>query len=156
MKKYLLMIAVALMTAITFTACSSDDDDNAEGLAKTTWNCQYQDEIDGTINITVSFKDNSNGILVAAGQFEVAEGVSVPGKMYAQFTYSFANGKGHTVTKAMVMETPVGVVPMEVDEESNLDFSYDGKTLVVGYDEMPVPLKKVGYQDIKFPAIAQK
>ena len=55
--KYFMMAAVALMTAMSFTACSNDDDDNSSNYQK------YQEEVTSMVN---SQKRNDKVILVVA------------------------------------------------------------------------------------------
>ena len=57
--KYLMMAAVALMTAMSFTACSDDDDDNSSNYEK------YQQEVNSTVN--KQKKSNKAILLVAFG-----------------------------------------------------------------------------------------
>ena len=55
--KYFMMAAVALMTAMSFTACSNDDDDNSSNYQK------YQQEVTNMVN---SQKKNDKVILIVA------------------------------------------------------------------------------------------
>ncbi len=55
--KYLMMAAVALMTAMSFTACSDDDNDNSSNYQK------YQQEVTNMVN---KQKKNDKVILLVA------------------------------------------------------------------------------------------
>ena len=55
--KYLMMAAVALMTAVSFSACSNDDDDNSSNYQK------YQEEVNAMVK---NQKTGKKAILLVA------------------------------------------------------------------------------------------
>lgn len=159
MKKYLLSLAVAMMTVIGFTACSDNDDPVDENsLAKTTWVGKLIDEDEDfgntELDVSLTFTDDQNGIEFSSGNLE-QDGIKVHVEQYAKFSYTFDGKKGTAKATMITVKTSFGsetYVPD--DEDSYIYFSYDSakKTLTI-LDDDGTPetvLNKAAYKDIQF------
>lgn len=156
MKKYLLSIAVLLMAAITFTACSDDNDDpSGDGLAKTTFTANVVDDGD-QMEVVVSFVDGSKGVQYVKTTMEDEDtGMKIPMEAWVNFEYKMDGTKVTLNSKKSTVKV-MGMI--EVEDFTDYDpayLTYDkaNKTLteIVEKGETPMVLKQTKYKEIVVP-----
>lgn len=158
MKKYLLSFAVLIMAAISFTACSSDDDEDVwtkigkGSLAKTSWAYSGERTFDGVQELeeyAVCFVNDKECVLMEKHTNKEKNIVEM--EAYGEGTYTFDGEKAkmNTTSITRVEGEKVSTTPTSVQ----LEIRYDSKTktLVISVDGDGKALKNVSFKEIKVP-----
>lgn len=153
MRKYLLSFAVIMMTALAFTACENEEnDEDLLGLSKMAFaGSAYMES--SMHDVTINFDDYRNGVFYYTDRQDI-DGQVVPVEIYAHFTYTLTGNKGALQINTVTAVSPKGVVNEPMPEgKGYLEFTYSASdpSIIVHDDGIMYVLKSAKYRKFNIP-----